>query len=561
MIYTLVKSLFKRSMPRVPSFTTKSIIKSIVQSIISFVFIIGLIYFLTFILTQIINTFVRLRLHNVYLSFIFFIILLVLIIVAVYLIVRNLYFSKDNELYLKLPIKKRDLFISKLIYIYITLTFLTFFFLLLTAGLYGFIWQAVNNLFFLKLLSLTFLLPLIAMPIGIILSIPIAYITRHLTKDWKRLLIMIFILVTFIFVIYMGFISVITNFINLTSSNQTNYISPDIINEINKITKMLPLGHDLYLYVTNQTNLLSFSLLLTFTTLFNIVSYLLLKKYFYQMLMLNHNLLTSPNKVKSTVKVRTPLKAVFIKEVKLLFKNPSYAFQAIIFNALMPLFVFLTINLTKRVGTQAVGSEIVPGIALLTILIMLMISNSYQTSLISREKESFYLSKITPISYAKQIITRLSVGVIISFIFLLITILLLVSLSLLSLLSALFIFLISLLFLIGFNAVAVVQDLKDPHTSSYNNENKESMKVFSIFFWGIIITIILSFAIILLSYLPNDFMLTNIRQFYNLSERYSFYAFFKYIRVDSLLITFIVLTILIYTITNSIRFMKGVVKV
>lgn len=557
MIYTLVKSLFRRNMPRVPKVKTKSII----QSLTSILFISGLVYFIYLVLLQIINTFVRLRFHNVYFSFIFFIILLILIIVEVFLIVKNLYFSKDNELYLKLPIKKNDLFIAKLIYIYLSLVILTFVFLTFTAGLYGLIWQAVDSLFFIKLLILIFIFPLITTPIAILLSIPIAYFTKHITRNWWTLLLTILALVTSIFIIYMGFISVITNFINLTTQGGTNYIPPQVIEQINKITSMLPLGPQFYSFVIGETNILVMSFIIGSTIFLNIVSYFVLKKYFYQLLMLNHNLNgNNHNKPIEEIsnKVRKPLHAIFIKEVKVLLKNPSYAFQAIVFNVLMPVFVFLTINLTNRVGAIAVGNEIVPGIALLTILIMLMISNSYQTTLISREKEAYYLAKIAPVSYLKQITTRLLVGLTISLVFLTLTILLLISFGLLTFINGLIIYLISILFLIGFTAVSVIADIKKPQVNSYTSETSESMKVFNVFFWGIFITVILSFIMIIMAYLPNNFMLTDFRPLFNLSERYSFYRFLRYISLDSVLIITMILTIGLYNLINIIRFVKGV---
>lgn len=544
-------------MPRVPKVKTKSII----QSLTSILFISGLVYFIYLVLLQIINTFVRLRFHNVYFSFIFFIILLILIIVEVFLIVKNLYFSKDNELYLKLPIKKNDLFIAKLIYIYLSLVILTFVFLTFTAGLYGLIWQAVDSLFFIKLLILIFIFPLITTPIAILLSIPIAYFTKHITRNWWTLLLTILALVTSIFIIYMGFISVITNFINLTTQGGTNYIPPQVIEQINKITSMLPLGPQFYSFVIGETNILVMSFIIGSTIFLNIVSYFVLKKYFYQLLMLNHNLNgNNHNKPIEEIsnKVRKPLHAIFIKEVKVLLKNPSYAFQAIVFNVLMPVFVFLTINLTNRVGAIAVGNEIVPGIALLTILIMLMISNSYQTTLISREKEAYYLAKIAPVSYLKQITTRLLVGLTISLVFLTLTILLLISFGLLTFINGLIIYLISILFLIGFTAVSVIADIKKPQVNSYTSETSESMKVFNVFFWGIFITVILSFIMIIMAYLPNNFMLTDFRPLFNLSERYSFYRFLRYISLDSVLIITMILTIGLYNLINIIRFVKGV---
>ena len=53
---------------------------------------------------------------------------------------------------------------------------------------------------------------------------------------------------------------------------------------------------------------------------------------------------------------------MFQKEIKTMTRNPDYAFQAVVLNILMPMFIFLTIRLTHSAGEATVGKEIVPGI-------------------------------------------------------------------------------------------------------------------------------------------------------------------------------------------------------
>ena len=60
----------------------------------------------------------------------------------------------------------------------------------------------------------------------------------------------------------------------------------------------------------------------------------------------------------------------------------------------MPLFVVMTVQVTAQLGAESVGLLIVPGVALLTTLIFIILSSSFQTNLISSEKGAHYLGRI-----------------------------------------------------------------------------------------------------------------------------------------------------------------------
>ena len=93
------------------------------------------------------------------------------------------------------------------------------------------------------------------------------------------------------------------------------------------------------------------------------------------------------SKLKKEIKMNQPAVAILKKEFKTMLRNPDYAFQAIVLNLLMPTFIYLTIRLTYRAGEVTVGQEIVPGITLLTMLIFILLTNSFQGMIVSREKD------------------------------------------------------------------------------------------------------------------------------------------------------------------------------
>ena len=102
-----------------------------------------------------------------------FILLLVLTIYETFTIIKTLYQSKDNHIYLKLPIKKETLFLSKIIYIYLKQIIISFVFLFVTAGIYGLVETDITIFYYFRLIILSFVVPLLALIFASILSIPV----------------------------------------------------------------------------------------------------------------------------------------------------------------------------------------------------------------------------------------------------------------------------------------------------------------------------------------------------------------------------------------------------
>ena len=114
MIGLLLKNHFKRNRSNVIKPNVKNITSLLAVGILT----VSLLGLLGFILFQITDTFYRLDLGNVYLTIVFLILLIVLTVYEVVNIIKQLFQNEDNNIYLKLPVTKESVFISKIIYIY-----------------------------------------------------------------------------------------------------------------------------------------------------------------------------------------------------------------------------------------------------------------------------------------------------------------------------------------------------------------------------------------------------------------------------------------------------------
>ncbi len=511
-----------------------------------------------FIIYSLTDTFYRLDLEDVYLTAIFFILLIVLTLYELVNIIKQLYQNDDNDIYLKLPIKKEELFISKILYIYLQQLLVTFIFLGVTAGVFGIV-SRLGVSYYLKLSVIGLILPLLPLSIASLLSIPASYLLRVFKKNRTLLLLGIFLMLGAFFFAYISFIKIVLKFISLTGDSNTSNII-HLIPEIKGSIKYLNISGLFYKMLMSGNFILYFTYIMIAIIILSIGSFFLLKHFYFKELSSQQE--RTDFSAKRIVKAKGTFSSILSKEMKMLSRNPNLAFQAIVMNVLMPVFVILTIKLTDEAGRLAVGEEIVPGITILTILIFILLANGFQGTIVSREKKAYYLSKIIPVKPFKQIFARLSFGLILSALMLTVSTILIVSFKFISTGEAIFVYLMSLVFLIGYTFSAVSRDYKNPQLTSNEGGLDEGVNMFNTLLEGLLVAVFLGIVKIVVPYFVKLF--PHMRTWRSKKE-------FKYIGYISISLTdkmvynilygIIFITIGIYTLISILRLRKAVKKV
>lgn len=199
----------------------------------------------------------------------------------------------------------------------------------------------------------------------------------------------------------------------------------------------------------------------------------------------------------------SPTKTIFIKEFKQIVRNPMYAYFFLGVAFAMPIVTYLIIDLVRKLGESSVGSNGFFGFILLTICIVISLIGSFSANTIAREGNEFYITKIAPISYRKQMFAKLLVHFTVTFAALLLCNVVIGCTSVsvdqvdgtITPLGMLMIFLASTFFLVGiiFNGANI--NLIRPKVQLHNGKTDESNIVIQLVI-GIIITAILSVACI-----------------------------------------------------------------
>lgn len=484
MVITLVKNHFKRSKPRITNINTKNILGLLLLGLLTIV-ILGIFGYILLLLTQ---TFARLRLPDVYLKTVFFILLGVLTIYEVFNIIKQLYQSKDNHIYLKLPIKKETVFLSKIIYLYLKQLMISIVFLAITAGIYGLVETDITIFYFLRLLMIAIIIPFLSLIIASILSIPTSFIMGVIKKNKIVLIISLTLVIGAFFIVYIQFVNIVLSFIDLTSATSSPIIDPAIIEGLKASTNKLFISTQFYNLLMNESFLRSIIIIILLIAVLMVGVYFLLKHFYFKALNKENERIDV--EIKKEIKASKPVKAVFNKEIITLTRNPDYAFQAVVLNVLMPIFIFLTIRLTYRAGEATVGSEIVPGITLLTMLIFILLTNSFQGMIISREKEAHFITKIIPVKISHQLFAKIAFGFILNLTMIIITVVIITSLSYITLLEGIVVFILSVVFQTGYTLTLVASDYKNPQLTSNVGGFEEGLNMYKNLFVGLFLAII-----------------------------------------------------------------------
>jgi ABC-2 type transport system permease protein len=334
-------------------------------------------------------------------------------VVAIGNVVKNLYMNGDNELLLRFPVNGTEILIAKSIYcalhnfvvsVGLTLPFYVVF---------GVITNASVGYYFASILMMIFtsMLPFF---IANLVAIPVMRVVNVIKNQFLLVLIIIIAAICGCFVLYMTALSGILEYL---ADNKVNLFDDPVIRE-----NIVRFAHNCYpfnwyAYLLNgkvQAGLTSKDLGLAFLYLFlingafGVSAFFVTTKFYYS------TILKGIETEKESLVVRKPRnvqRSVFgtllRREFMLIFRSFNYSFQYLAMACAAPVMVYYCNALASAMGAKSVGTSIVPGLTLLVVTIFVTIIVSFASTSISREGNVFYHTKVIPVSFTNQILTKL----------------------------------------------------------------------------------------------------------------------------------------------------------
>ena len=331
-------------------------------------------------------------------------------IVAVSTVVKNLYMNGDNELLFRFPVSGTEILIAKSIYCALHNFLVT---MLLTLPFHivaGVIAEASVGYYFGSIAMIVFqsFLPFF---IANLVAIPVMKFVNIIKNQFLLVLIMIIIMICGCFVLYMNALSSVLDYL---SDNRVNLFDDPTIRQnienfarnsypINFYADVLTGGN-----LTGQHPALCFLYLLLINAAFGVSAFFTTTKCYYGTILRGiESEKESLVKLHKKNKVRSVFGTLLNREFFLIFRSFNYSFQYLAMACAAPVMVYYCNALASAMGKKSVGTTIVPGLTLLVIIIFVTIIVSFASTSISREGNVFYHTKIIPVSYTNQILTKL----------------------------------------------------------------------------------------------------------------------------------------------------------
>ncbi|QXE17653.1 transporter [Clostridium sp. 001] len=346
---------------------------------------------------------------------------------AIFYSINVLYFSKDIDLLLPLPLKPWEILLSKftviLIYEYLTEVFI----LLPVLLIYGYKGSS-NPLYFIYSALLFLIVPIIPIAAASILNMVIMSFTnigKH--RDILKILGGIFAM------LFAIGLNIVLQKMTVSSQNYENIFK--MINEGNN--SLVSLSNRFFPGSTLSASSLVYSssfrgfgnlILFIVLNILVILLFSILGEHLYFKGAQGCSEISAKrreldySKLNETSSTNSKFKALLLQEIKSLFRTPVYFMNCILANIIIPIVLFIPflvrpdsfheLNVLVNIKVTSTTTMICIVISLAAGLIF-GASNSITSTAISREGENIFVKKYLPISYSTQIMAKVISGVLV----------------------------------------------------------------------------------------------------------------------------------------------------
>lgn len=410
-IVSLTKVLIKNSFQKYnENNKNKNIVGKVILYILLGAYLMGIFAFLSY---GLISTLKQANQESMFIGIFLLGLALLTIIQSIISSTNVFYFSKDIEYILPLPLKPKEILISKLNVILITEYIMEIIFAVTPITTYGII-TLQGPMFYIISLLVLIVFPIIPILIAtFIIMIIMSFSKRFKNKDRFRLIAP---LIGIILAVIMSF----------SLSGTTNYSEEDLLNSLKQANSMVEMVSDNLPIIKPAINAIvnssfvEFLKLLGITLILYIVFILIGNKIYFRGVIGNLSSGTKKGKEVKLKKIKTNSigKSYIIKEFKVLLKKTIFFIQCVLPSVLMPI-IFLgifivTLNtnnsqeaLNEFKSVLGIYIETPIGLAIIISVTEFLTSMLYVApTVISRDGQNAIFMKYIPISYYKQLIYK-----------------------------------------------------------------------------------------------------------------------------------------------------------
>lgn len=401
--------LFANAYPNMRKGKRKQAIPSLLKNIL----IMAVVFFVFWFLAGKIMNFLSIKVNGEFLSIALLLTSVLGLAFATTSIITKMYLSNDNNLLLSLPISFNELFIAKVVMVYISEFMFNLIYILPIFCAIGVI-GGVGALYYVGVIVLLPFISVLPIALGALISIPIMFIVKFFKSRPVVTIVVSIIAIIAVFVGYMFIVRSVSGAFNIaeeqiSNSLKVHYAINDIGGKLFCYTYIMRALESFFITKNIVEFMVFFGILLLYLigSVIVLLPCLLLIKHFFQSIE-TMNEQTPVIKVKGDKKFkkRSQFRQLLDNEFKMILRSPNQLFKYFLITILMPLIVFTYDFILKDIVVNDTGNIVKYASHYFALFTMVCLSSLISSVAISKQGSLFYLTKTLPVDYKKQITVK-----------------------------------------------------------------------------------------------------------------------------------------------------------
>lgn len=459
---TLLKFEFLVNSPRTKD---EGVFARVKKALIAMLGIGLIVLFFVYALSSILNIFIQAEMEHEFLTYFIFLLMIVQFVYGLNAAIKTFYLRTDHSI-LKLPVGGGTIFGVKFVYLYIKEFLFTLVIALPVLVMFG-IKSAQSALYF-SLIPLNLLaLPIIPYFLAILFSAPALFVVKLFKNKYLIILLFYIAVLTIGFTAYIFALKFILN--TLKSSNVYDVFSDATLFKIKQFASYL------YLPQLFKNSLLFYrfwrSILINFATMLLLGGcvYLFANGQYLKIILSAAELEERSFKKSTKIVSTSPTRAIVQKEFKNIFRSSNYSFQYFTMVFTTPLMVYFSSEIASNIGVSGLGASVLPGIAVLVLIMFISMGTSFAATSITREGDNFYNTKIIPVRFVSQVWVKFNIHVLVAVPAIFLSCFVLAAAKFISVVQAVLISVAVCIIVAGNIAKSILTDIKRPQFNFLDN--------------------------------------------------------------------------------------------
>ena len=310
--------------------------------------------------------------------------------------------AKDNDVLIYQPVNTGEIFVYKLLKVYISQIISTLFFVLpatIVIDLNSSFVGGVGYYFLVVLIAL--LLPMISCSLAALFSVPfIPLIKKVCSKFWVLLGIYVVVVIFF----FWGYGYFLKTFSSLIRDGTIQYVFDlQTVNSIGEVTSWLYPSVFFTNLLVGKSVVLNIVAVLAISCLAMLGAYFIIKRIYTKLVQAQLEGENSSYHNNAKLKKRSPLSTLLYKEYLIVLRTPTYAFQYFAMAITLPFMVYICASSLETTLQTLTVINCNYAIAIFSVFMLSILTNTFCTTNISRDGKMFSMMKTMPLTI-KQIV-------------------------------------------------------------------------------------------------------------------------------------------------------------